>query len=129
MRAGEAARGILPTKVPAGGFVNLASPARTQHILYGDGLFKQGGGHMWPGMPNKTPFPPSWSSDKIMHEISGIATDPSSTWIQQTGAAGADFTNAGAPVRYEVQGIADGVPIRAIVEARGEGIITGHRVP
>ena len=54
-------------------FVDLASPARRTHILQGDAT---GGGHLWPGAAGKTPFPRSWSADRIMHEISDIATDP-----------------------------------------------------
>jgi hypothetical protein len=41
-----------------GEFVNLASDARTTHILEGDAT---GGGHQWPGLADKTPFPEGWS--------------------------------------------------------------------
>lgn len=54
-------------------FVDLSSSARRTHILHGDAT---GGGHLWPGAAGKTPFPRSWSGDRIMHEISDIATDP-----------------------------------------------------
>jgi hypothetical protein len=77
--------------------VNLASPARTQHILYGD---ETGGGHMWPGAPGKSVFPASWS--------------------------GAEFTRGGVPVRYAVFGVRDGVPMKVILEPGGEGIISGY---
>lgn len=30
--------------------------------------------------PNKTEFPQGWSDDRIMHEVSDIATDPNATW-------------------------------------------------
>jgi hypothetical protein len=53
--------------------LNLATEARTQHILKGDAT---GGGHRWPGLAGKTPFPASWSSTQIMNSISDIATDP-----------------------------------------------------
>ncbi|MBV8528825.1 MAG: hypothetical protein JOZ75_10950 [Candidatus Dormibacteraeota bacterium] len=52
---------------------NLASPERANHILNGDA---KGGGHLWPGMPGKSPFPADWSSDKIMNAASDIATGP-----------------------------------------------------
>lgn len=60
-------------------FVNLASEARTSHIL---------DGHMPPGLPGKSLFPKSWSSQQIMQNASDIATDPSLKWVQQTGKAG-----------------------------------------
>jgi hypothetical protein len=64
-------------------YVNLANPARTKHILEGD---RPGsGGHMWPGSPGKSVFPEDWSGEKIMHEASDVATDPSLTWKQQSG--------------------------------------------
>lgn len=101
-------------------FVNLASDARTRHIL---------DGHMSPGEPGNTLFPGDWSSSKIMHGVSDVATNPASRWIQQTGRVGADFTRSGDPVRYAVEGVYDGVKMRVIVAPSGEGIITGFPVP
>ncbi|MGH2943715.1 MAG: RHS repeat-associated core domain-containing protein, partial [Solirubrobacteraceae bacterium] len=89
-------------------YVNLASPQRTQHILYGDAT---GGGHLHPGLPGKTPFPESWSPERVMHEISDVATDPSSQRIPQ-----------GA--REVVLGTRDGVDIKVVTD--GRDIITGH---
>lgn len=56
-------------------FVDLASAARRNHILYGDAT---GGGHLWPGSAGKTPFPKDWSADRVMHETSDVAKDPGS---------------------------------------------------
>ena len=57
-------------------WVNLASPQRTTHILYGD---LTGGGHKF-GLTRlfngKTKFPIFWSKGKIMHAISEVATNP-----------------------------------------------------
>lgn len=64
-----------------------------------------------------------------MHHVSDIATDPSLTWVQQTGKLGAEFTKNGAPVRFYVDGVRDGVPMRVIIEPGGEGIITGFPLP
>ena len=111
------------TKPIADDLVNLASQQRTQHILLGDAT---GGGHLWPGAPGKTPFPPSWSASQIMHNVSDLATDPTATWTQLTGRAGSDLTTSGKPVRWAVDGVRDGISIRVIVEPRGEGIITAH---
>lgn len=101
-------------------FVNLASEARTAHIL---------DGHMPPGLPGKTLFPRSWSPQQIMHNASDVATDPSLRWVQQRGKAGADFTKNGDPVRFYVDGVRDGVNIRVIIEPSGEGIITAFPIP
>jgi hypothetical protein len=64
-------------------FVNLAGQARTTHILDGeirsDGSF--GGGHRpGTGFPLKSEFPTDWSDARIMHYISDVATDPTSTF-------------------------------------------------
>ena len=108
-----------------GSYVNLASGRRSIHILYGDAT---GGGHLWPGMPGKTPFPKSWSAPKILHEVSDIVTDPAVTWVNTSGKQGAFFTNAGRPARWKGVAVRDGVPIKVIYEPAGEGIITAHPV-
>jgi RHS repeat-associated protein len=116
--------GVGPAKIAAKldkGFVNLASPKRTQHILYGDAT---GGGHLWPVKPGKTAFPQSWNADQVMHNVSDVATDPLATWTQLTGKPGARFTKNGKPVRFKAEGVRDGVCIVCIVEPGGEGIIT-----
>ena len=101
-------------------FVDLASASRRSHIL---------DGHRYGGEAGNTWFPRGWSDDKIMNSISDIATDPSLTWVQQTGRAGAAFTRGGAPVRYTVEGVSDGVKMRVVLEPGGEGIITGFPIP
>ena len=104
--------------------INLASQKRTNHILIGESPTQ--GGHMYPGNPGKSVFPQSWDADKIMHEVSDVATDPLSKWSQQTGKAGAMFDRSGNPVRFRVEGSRDGVCMVCIVEPYkgGEGIIT-----
>ncbi|MDX3004417.1 EndoU domain-containing protein [Kribbella solani] len=100
--------------------VDLTSTSRRAHIL---------DGHRYGGEAGNTWFPKDWSDDKIINAVSDIATDPSLTWVQQTGRAGADFTRAGAPVRYTVEGVRGGVKIRVVLEPGGEGIITGFPLP
>lgn len=107
------------------GAVNLASPQRTQHILLGDST---GGGHLWPGGPGKTPFPRSWSGQKIMHYVSDIATDPTLTWTRP-GQTGSLFTRAGDPARFVVFGEREGIRIKVVLEPMGEGIITAYPEP
>ena len=53
-----------------GDLVDLTTPKRRNHILNGD---KTGGGH-------RSEFPAGWSDDRIMHEISDIATAPGVPW-------------------------------------------------
>ena len=93
-------------------FVNLASPQRTTHILTGDAT---GGGHLFPGGAGKSAFPQSWSADRVMHEISDVATDPLSSFV--TGRGG----------RTVVNGTRDGIDLRVILGSprEGGGIITG----
>jgi hypothetical protein len=69
-----------------------------------------------------------WSGEQIMQHVSDIATDPSLTWIQQTGRAGSLFTRAGDPARVFVIGERAGVQIKVVVAPAGEGIITAHPI-
>ncbi|MEK7285854.1 MAG: EndoU domain-containing protein [Nitrospirota bacterium] len=92
---------------------HLISPHRAEHILHGD---RTGGGHLWPGRPGKTPFPKNWSEEKILHEISNIATDPQ---IHSVDAKMGRTTK---------EGVRDGVKIRVVMESksRGGGVVTGY---
>jgi len=97
---------------PEAEWTNLASESRTNHILYGDAT---GGGHLWPGGSGKTPFPETWSPDRVMHEISDVATDPVSRFVPGRGG------------RTIAEGAREGVEIVVVLEAgsRGGGIVTG----
>jgi filamentous hemagglutinin len=92
--------------------VNLSDPSRSTHILQGD---RTGGGHLYPGNPGKSAFPQNWSAEKIMHEISDVATDPASTVIPGRGG------------RIIVTGTRGGIDITVVIEskAKGGGIVTG----
>jgi hypothetical protein len=109
-----------------GGPLNLASPARTGHILFGDAT---GGGHKF-GISRlfngKTKFPATWSSEKIMTAVSDIASDPNLHWKQQTGISGSLFTKSGKPARFVVEGVRSGTNIKVVIEPAGQGIITAH---
>ena len=72
-------------------------------------------GHLWPGQAGETPFPKSWSGDRIMHEISDIATHPAS-WR--------DAVPQGS--RTVLTGSRGGVDIRVIVDSKTGEIITGY---
>ncbi len=88
---------------------NLASAQRINHILNGD---ETGGGHLYPGLPGKTPFPSSWDEPTIMEEVSDIATDPTlPRTVQPNG-------------NTAVQGTVNGVNITVIVNPSGNDIIS-----
>jgi hypothetical protein len=91
-------------------FVDLASPQRRRHILDGDAT---GGGHRpGTGNPGKSEFPQGWSDDKIMHEISDIATDPNAA------------IRSGRGGRTIAEGTRDGIDIR-IIQERNVDIVSG----
>ena len=104
-------------------FVDLTNDKVRNHILEGD---ETDGGHRHgTGKSGKSEFPADWSDEKILHEVSDIATDPNATWEQQTGKLGAQYTKAGDPVRWKVTATHDGIDITVIVEPHGRGIVTG----
>jgi hypothetical protein len=96
--------------------VDLTSASRRTHILDGEvrpnGSF--GGGHRpGTGFPGKSEFPTGWSDNRIMHEISDIATDPSLAW------------HAGnRPGDFFVKGTRDGVDVEVLI--RNGQIWTGY---
>ncbi|WP_392566602.1 hemagglutinin repeat-containing protein [Utexia brackfieldae] len=102
-------------------YVDILSPEAKQHILYGD---KPGsGGHLYPGQPGKTPFPESWSADKIVHEVGDIATSPNTTWYAQTGTGGI-YTSKGDPAKWVSYEIKDGVRIRVVYQPAIGKVVT-----
>ncbi|PPF61636.1 hypothetical protein C5C18_14995 [Rathayibacter tritici] len=110
-------------------YINLASPSRTRHILDGEQIGnRNSGGHRWPGLSGKTPFPEEWSDEKIMHEISDVATDPTLKWNLQSLPPGIDPSSELYRPRFNVTGERDGVRIKVVVAPSGEGIITAHPV-
>ena len=80
--------------------------------MYGNST---GGGHLWPGAENKTPFPASWSPDKIMHNVSDIATDSKISW---------NPSSKPGSKRFEAIGARDGVKIKVVLESEGKDIVT-----
>ena len=98
--------------------VNLPSiidPDRAVHILTGDS--PTSGGHLWPGQAGKSPFPQSWDADKVLGQISDVATDPNSSRTTQPNG------------RIKVVGIREGVVIEVIVEppnVRNGRIVTAY---
>ncbi|WP_310529666.1 EndoU domain-containing protein, partial [Nocardioides sp.] len=53
------------------------------------------------GFPKKSEFPSGWSDDRIMHEISDVATDPSLVW--RPGDRAGDFFVSGTRSGIDVE--------------------------
>ncbi len=91
-------------------YVNLASPARTSHILDGEirldgrGIRYSGGHRSGTGFPGKSEFPADWTDPQIMHNVSDVATDPSS--ISRPGDRPGDIF---------MQGTRDGVDLEVLI--------------
>jgi hypothetical protein len=83
------------------------------HILIGDN--PNSGGHLWPGQPGKTPFPQSWTPEKILGEIAGVANDPNST--RTPGRFG----------NTDVMGVRNGVQILVHVSPSGR-VVSGYPI-
>jgi filamentous hemagglutinin len=120
--AGAVNKVIKRTEKSQKDFINLVNESKSLHITIGDST---GGGHMFPGGSGKSIFPRSWSKEKILHEVSDIATDPKLQWIPQNIHC--------KHARFKVEGVRDDLLIRVIVEPSGNGIITafplkGHGV-
>jgi len=99
--------------------VNLASKARIKHILLGEASDKgYHGGHMYPGLPNKSVFPANWSRSKIIHNVSDVATDPSLPFLVSERNVN----------RRIIEGVRDDVKIRVIVDSQKGDLVTGFPV-
>ena len=87
-----ARRSITNNAEVADGYVNLASPERTRHILEGEVLpdgSLSGGHRAGTGFRGKSEFPAEWSDAEIMHNVSDVATDPLS--VTRAGRGGDVF--------------------------------------
>jgi RHS repeat-associated protein len=92
---------------------SLVDKKGERHILDGD---ETGGGHRpGTGGPNKSEFPKNWSDDKILGEISDVATSPDST--HSPGSGGRTIST----------GTRDGIDITTVTEpgSKGGRIVTG----
>jgi hypothetical protein len=90
---------------------NLVDEGRAKHIREGD---ETGGGHRHgTNKPNKSEFPEGWSDEKVLGEISDVATDPASS------------RTPGREGRTIVHGTRDGIDIEVIVNPDGS-IRTGY---
>ena len=116
---GGAAREQVPAAPEAAADTSKTYPDLTdeqakRHILAGD---KTGGGHRYgTGKPGKSEFPESWSDEKLLGEISDVATDPAADRrVRPNG-------------RTIVEGTRDGLRIRVVIENPrvGERSVTAY---
>jgi len=88
------------------GLVNLADSEGTAHILDRHGPDR--------GMPGKSEFPASWSDDRVLHEVSDIATDPAVTWSRPDARGYVTTTK-----------MVDGVNVKVVYDTVNKRIVTG----
>ena len=100
-------------------YVNLASDTATHHIIFGEGLGSDLGGHLWPAIGKKTPFPSQWSPGKIMDIVSDIATEPTGKKI---------LSMRGSDSRQVIEMVKDNTKIRVVLDETGNNIITGYPI-
>ena len=98
-----------------GEYVDLTDAQGKTHILDGevrpDGSYS-GGHRPGTGYPGKSEFPKGWSDERILHEISDVATDPAAVRTLQ------------GPNTQIVTGTRGGVEIKVVV--RNGRIVTGY---
>jgi hypothetical protein len=90
------------------------SPARAQHILYGD---SHGGGHLHgQNSPCKSEFPAGWTGPMILAIVMRDAANDNLDWRHE--GNGNDIAEV----------MEDGVKIRIVVNARHDEVITAYPV-
>ncbi len=93
---------------------SLIDEKAKNHILDGEkrpnGTYS-GGHRAGTNFPGKSEFPVDWPDDKILREISDVATDPTSSTVPQNGAT-------------KVNGTRDGIDIEVII--RKGRIVSGY---
>jgi hypothetical protein len=106
---------LLAHMTPHGGAAQQAvtlSPAREQHILYGD---SRGGGHLHgQARPCKSEFPADWDADKIIAVVTKEAANDNLNWRHQRN--GNDVAEV----------MKDGIQIRIVMNGRHDQIITAY---
>lgn len=95
-------------------YVDLTDAKGRTHILDGDG--PGSGGHgPGRGISGKSEFPSNWSDDRVLHEISDIATDPNVKFSKPDGRGYSTGTKT-----------VDGVDVKVVVDQKKGRIVTGY---
>lgn len=93
--------------------IDLTDARGRTHILDGDGT---GGGHgAGRGIPGKSEFPSGWSDDRVIHEISDIATDPTRIGSSPNRVGYVTTTRS-----------ANGIDIKVVYDTVNKRIVTGY---
>jgi len=125
--AAKAKNGTTTALKSADEYVDILSPRDKQHILYGDS--PKLGGHLWEVVTrtgsDKTPFPPNWSPEKIVHEVGDIVTSPNTKWYAQTGNGG-KYTNDKKPARWVAYEVRSDERIKVVYEPANGRVVTAH---
>jgi hypothetical protein len=115
-KAGLSTQSASVNNKPQGNqYVSLIDEKAKIHILDGDG-FNSGGHRSGTGKSGKSEFPPSWSDEKILHNISDIATDPSLRWSAPQGRNG----------YVTVTGTREGIDIKVVYDPKLGRVVTGY---
>ncbi len=94
-------------------YVDLTDAKGWTHILDGDAT---GGGHgAGRRKPGKSEFPADWSDDRVIHEISDIATDPK---VQFSKPDKRGYSTGIKTV--------DGVDVKVVVDQKKGRIVSGY---
>ncbi|MBB3059990.1 hemagglutinin repeat-containing protein [Microbulbifer rhizosphaerae] len=96
-------------------YIDLTDDKGRKHILEGDGPGKGGGHRYGTGKPGKSEFPGNWSDEKILHEISDIATDPKLNWSKPDRRG---YIAASKMV--------EGIQIKVVVDTKSGRVVTGY---
>jgi RHS repeat-associated protein len=95
---------------------NLVDDKGATHILDGDGPDKGGGHRAGTGKPGKSEFPAGWTDEKILGEVSDVATSPDSTHT---------IGNGGRTISTGTRGGIDITTVTEPVGPKGGRIVTG----
>ena len=94
--------------------VDLTDAKGRTHILDGNATGTGGGHGAGRGKPDKSEFPANWDDDRVIHEISDIATDPKVPFSKPDKRGYSTGTKT-----------VDGVDVKVVVDQKKDRIVTG----
>jgi hypothetical protein len=111
IEAPNAQKPTLPVKEPN---LDLTDARGRMHILDGEG--NGNGGHgPGRGISGKSEFPSTWSDQRVLNEISDIATDPNQIWSNPNSRGYITTTKT-----------VEGIDIKVVYDIRNGRIVTGY---
>ncbi len=85
------------------------------HILWGDGPGR--GGHLWPGNPDKTPFPKDWQPERIRDTVGEILANTKTPWRPVDGGN-----------RLVTEVFREGVQVRVVYDRVNQRIVSAYPI-